>query len=355
MKAKVYIIVFLILSIHLKIFGQSVLLDRTTAQPIPFAQILNNKGAVIGTTDIDGILPQNLSNELVTIQHIAYKPQIVNASQFKKGGTIFLTPFEYNFPEVTVTVKNADYIYLRTFFRSYQLNDSCMKYYKDGFIDFVIYLKQKKVERFIRKVRNFQNNELIQKDKKRTNVLVDKYIYIPYLDHITLVEKLKKRGWKYNNEDKNSRLYLNGIVGGVISKDSIHKRLRVEYDVLATKDKKHKKLFGYTTRLENYYQTENYVNRPNYQSYMDLLCKKDYRKLLFSYKTDTKEQLVEVFDELYVLEHKYISKEELKQHKETWKSKFKDSSLKWEIDSTIVTPLAPPFRQILKNHLTQIE
>ena len=354
MKAKICTILSLLFIVNLNVLGQAVLLDKTTNQPISYAQILNNKGAVVGMTDIDGNLPQNLDDEIVTIQHFAYNPENVKSSQFKKGKSIFLSPIEYQLKEVTVTAKNTDYIYLRTYFRSYQLNDSCMKYFRDGFLDFFINIKHKDTERFVQKIRTFQNNELIEKDKKRTNTLVDKYIYTPYLDGLTLIESLKKEGWRYNADSIDCRLLLNEIVGGVTRLDTVQGVLRVEYDVLATKEKKPKTLFGYTTRLESFYQSENYIYKPGYQSYMDLINRKNYRKLFFSHKKDSKEQMIEIFDELYVLEHKYISKDELKQYKKVWKSESDESFSGWD-DNTIVTPLVPQLVQILESHMVQVE
>lgn len=71
---------------------------------------------------------------------------------------------------------------------------------------------------------------------------MDKYIYTPNLDGLTLMETLKKEGWKYNADSIDSRLRLNEMVGGAIRIDTIQKVLRVEYDVLATKGKKPKTL-----------------------------------------------------------------------------------------------------------------
>ena len=354
MKVKLCTILSLLFIVNLNVLGQAVLLDKTTNQPISYAQILNNKGAVVGTTDIDGNLPQNLSDEIVTIQHIAYNPENLKSSQFKKSKSVFLAPIDYQLKEVTVTAKNTDYIYLKTYFRSYQLNDSCMKYFRDGFLDFFINVKHKDTERFVQKIRTFQNNELLEKDKKRTNTLVDKYIYTPYLDGLTLIESLKKEGWRYNVDSIDCRLLLNEMVGGVIRLDTVQGILRVEYDALATKEKKPKTLFGYTTRLENFYQTENYIYKSEYQSYMDLINRKNYRKLFFSHKKEPKEQMIEVFDELYVLEHKYISKDEMRQYKKVRKSKSNEPFSEWD-DSTTVTPLAPQLVQIMESNMTQVE
>ena len=235
------------------------------------------------------------------------------------------------------------------------MNDSCMKYFRDGYLDFFIDTKHKDAEKLVIKIRNFQNDSLIDKDKERVNTLVDKYIYTPNLDGLTLMETLKKEGWKYNADSIDSQLRLNEMVGGAIRIDTIQKVLRVEYDILATKGKKPKTLFGYTTRLENYYQTENYIYNPKYLSYMDLINRKNYRKLFFSHKKDHKEQMIEVFDELYILEHKYITKDEMKQYKKALKSKSNSSQVEWNMDDTIVTPLAPQFEQILKKDLSQVE
>ena len=64
--------------------------------------------------------------------------------------------------------------------------------------------------------------------------------------------------------------------------------------------------------------------------------------------------MIEIIDELYVLEHEYITKDEMKQYKKTLKSKLA-SQVEWNIDSTIVTPLAPQLEQVLINDLSQVE
>ena len=230
-----------------------------------------------------------------------------------------------------------------------------MKYFRDGYLDFFIDTKHKDAEKLVIEIRNFQNDSLIDKDKERANTLVDKYIYTPNLDGLTLMETLKKEGWKYNTDSIDSRLLLNEILGGAIRIDTIQKVLRVEYDVLATKGKKPKTLFDYTTRLENFYQTENYIYNSGYQSYMDLINRKGYRKLFFSHKKDPKEQMIEIFDELYVLEHKYITKDEMKQYKNALKSESNKPLVEWNMDNTIITPLAPQLERILNEDLSLVK
>ena len=64
--------------------------------------------------------------------------------------------------------------------------------------------------------------------------------------------------------------------------------------------------------------------------------------------------MIEIFDELYVLEHKYISKDELKQYKKVWKSDSDESFSEWD-DNTIITPLVPQLVQTLESHMVQVE
>lgn len=45
---------------------------------------------------------------------------------------------------------------------------------------------------------------------------------------------------------------------------------------------------------------------------MDLINRKDYRKIFYKYKKDTTEQIVEGIDELYVLGAEYVSTQDMK-------------------------------------------
>ena len=88
---------------------------------------------------------------------------------------------------------------------------------------------------------------------------------------------------------------------------------------------------------------------------MDLINRKGYRKLLFSHKKDSKEQMIEIFDELYVLEHKYITKDEMKQYKNALKSESNKPLVEWNMDNTIITPLAPQLERILNEDLSLVK
>ena len=311
MKGRLLLLVFFVCLCSGNLFGQQ-LLDATDRQPVPFAQLIDEKGVTIGVTDVNGQFPDSIRCKEITIQHLAYQSKTLRVSDLVAAVPIYLSPVPYELGEVTVASHQVDYIHLTTYFRSYQLNDSCLKYYRDGYADYFIRLKNKKVKRIVPQMRTLVNRHLVENDRQRANQVVDKYITIPYMEERTLIERIKENGGTYQGDSLMNPLFVDHIQVGVVKMDTAKKVFRVEYDALATRKKKSGTLFGYTTRLENYFQTEVYLFREGYQSYMDLLNRKDYRKLFYKHKDDLREQLIEVTDELYVLSHEYLTSDEAK-------------------------------------------
>lgn len=333
------------------VLGQVRVIDNVDGRIVPYAQIMDEKGVTIGFVDANGIFPENINKGKVTIQHMSYYPKEIECSKFRKDTCISLTPRDYMLDEVEITSKANDYIHLRTYFRSYQLNDSCLKYFKDGFADFFIRLKSRKVKRFVTQTRVLANEKMISEDKKHANMLVDKYITTPSLGNGTLLEELKEDGCSYQPDSTLAYLYDDGIRVGSVEKDTKNGVCVVTYDALEGKGEKKGTLFGYTTRLVYNYQTEVYRNLNEYKSFIDLLCKKGYRKLFYRYKKDPKEQMVEVMDELYVLKGEYISSDRMKDVI----SDLKLAENKESVENLIIPPLNEHFSFVLKTEMMPIK
>lgn len=346
-------ILFVILSIgifpHL-LFGQ-VLIDKENGNPIPYAQIVDEKGVTVGISNMQGMLSlQKLKDGKLVVQHISYYPKELTTADLKSRSRIFLIPKSYTLNDVSISFSKKDYIHLRAYFRSYQLNDSCLKYYRDGFVDFFIRLSNKKIKRYISQIRNLGNDSLIAGDRKRANRVVDKYISIPYLEQRTLIENLKRKGWTFEKDTVVSTLYRNGVYGGIVKRDADNKTCLITYDVLSGMKEKTASLFGYTTRLDCFLQTETYRYKEDFQSYVDLINRKWYRKIFYKYKKDEKEQMVEVFDELYVLAGEYVSTDSVKNNTE----KLETVVFSYPDDS-IVTPLSVYQRGLFEKYMKPIE
>lgn len=332
--------------------GEVYVVDETDGGIVPYARITNEKGVTIGFTDGHGAFPgKDIGEGKITVQHLAYLPKEVKGSQLGDGTLIRLTPRNYVLGEVKITPKDSDYIHLRTYFRSYQLNDSCLKYFKDGFADFFIKLKGKKVKRVVSQARVLENEKLMFVDKKRANMLVDKYITTPYLERSTLLERLKKEGCSYQADSALAYLWRDEARVGVVKKDTANHVFTVTYDALENKGEKKGSLFGYTTRLVYNYQTEVYKDASEYKSYIDLICKRGYRKLFYKHKKDAKEQMIEVVDELYVLKGECVSADRMKELVSDLESADSEAS----VGALEVPSLSEHLTRVLKTEMTPAE
>lgn len=326
--------------------------DETDGGIVPYARITNEKGVTIGFTDGHGAFPgKDIGEGKITVQHLAYLPKEVERSKLANDTCIRLTPRKYFLDEVSATSQDNDYIHLRTYFRSYQLNDSCLKYFKDGFADFFIKLKGKKVKRVVSQSRVLENERLMSEDKKRANMLVDKYITTPYLEKYTLLERLKKEGCAYPSDSVLAYLCRDETRVGVVKRDTANGVCTVAYDALENKGEKKGTLFGYTTRLVYNYQTEVYKDASEYKSYIDLICKRGYRKLFYKHKKDREEQMVEVVDELYVLRGECVSSGEM----EEMLSRSRSAESEESVEGLDVPPLDAHLSFVLKTEMVPME
>ena len=347
MYSKLYygILVALFALSHLNLNAQIILADKTDRSVVAFAQVTDEKGNTIGMSDIDGCVRiDGKDGQVFVIKHLSYEPEKVKLSHPANGDTLWLSPVHYNLNEVSVSARQLDYIHLKAYFRSYQQNDSCLKYFKDGIVHYYIPLHGKRVKRHVEASRLLENKGLIAKDRRRTNSVVDKYITTPYLEEKTLFERIKRQADAFDEGLPYAKLCMDGVPAGVCKQDSLTRR--VEYDVLAQEGgKREGKLFGYTTRIEAFVQTEIYRRRAEYQSYIDLLSHRDYRKIFYKYKKDKHEQLVEVTDELYVLSQAYVTSEEMKRALKEERSSLKSQEAYWQ------NPAIPPIHEYLQSVL----
>ena len=108
--------------------------DALDGQPIEKVTITGDHGLYIGTTDKTGMLPAvALQQKKLALRHIAYKTKDVRAE--KVDSVIRLEPNTYTIPDVTIATAARHTLYTRCYYRIYQLQDSCLYYFKEGFMD----------------------------------------------------------------------------------------------------------------------------------------------------------------------------------------------------------------------------
>ncbi len=310
---RVILFISLMLMNSALLLAQTYLRDAKTKEPISYARILNHHGMLIAVSDIDGRIPKlKLNKGLVSIEHMAYQTKRLSAKELSKD--VFLEEKSISLNECLVTAKKADYMRLRTYYRSHQLNDSVFKYAREGIMDFYIKLSNHKVKKILKAESLYQNKELTAKDKQRKFMVSDNYVGQPYLEKHTLLELCRKKK-KYHYTDSTGLIYKKDIPMAVVSRDSLAKVCRIDYDSLAEDGGETSgTLFGYTTRCLKAVGTENYLLKASSTpSYKDLINSSMYRMLYYKHKKDKGWQRCEVTDELYVLERELLTKEEMKE------------------------------------------
>lgn len=219
--------------------------------------------------------------------------------------------------DVNVTETRPHYVRMKGYYRSYQHNDSTLKYFVDGIVEYYINLKNGKVDLNKYARRNLRNNILVSQDRKRAFSYNDQGTFRPWPEGKTFIELCRKQ---YTLKDSLGTQYI--MLGdkpiGRISKSSTsekdstyHSRgiCQVEINLIPTYKNLTHNIFGFTQEDIKDDFVESYQLSPeDYYSFKDLLAQKTDKSYLFSYKKDTHKQLIHVITELYITEKEYAAK-----------------------------------------------
>ena len=208
--------------------------------------------------------------------------------------------------DVTINGKQPKFVRLKGYFRSYQHNDSLLKYYVDGIVEYYINLKNEKV--YLRKYgcRYLRNEELISKDKKRAFMLSDQATFRPWPEGKTFIEECRK---KYAIQDSANVGYIKKAsqILGRVTTDSINKSCMIEMNMIPTYDKLTHNIFGFTQEMKSDYFMEAYrLSDENYYSFKNLLSQKTDQSYNYWHKKDSRKQLIHVVTELFITEQEYV-------------------------------------------------
>ena len=287
-------------------FAQQVMLaDSITKNPVCYATVYDANGTVIGRSDMGGCINLQKGFEY-HISHISYEPK---SFVYNDDSIIFLSPSFYTISEVSVTAKKKKYYHCKVFFRSIEHVDSCLKYYMDGIREFFIDTKSKKVH-----CGNVETNYFMSKrqdiaQKKRSMMIGDRYMALPFLDKNTLYEETM-RDKKRNIES--GIVYADSISIGSCKVRSDNSEMLLSIDALWPKDSLVTNLFGYTQVLSKYNKTELYrCNDFDAPSVFNLKSSNSYRHLTLTHKKEDIIRDIDVEDMFYVVEYEYTDTKEL--------------------------------------------
>ena len=287
-------------------YAQQVMLaDSITQNPVCYATVYDANGTVIGRSDMGGCINLQKGFEY-HISHISYEPK---SFVYNDDSIIFLSPSFYTISEVSVTAKKKKYYHCKVFFRSIEHVDSCLKYYMDGIREFFIDTKSKKVHCGNVVTNYFMSKRQDIAQKKRSMMIGDRYMALPFLDKNTLYEETM-RDKKRNIES--GIVYADSISIGSCKVRSDNSEMLLSIDALWPKDSLVTNLFGYTQVLSKYNKTELYrCNDFDAPSVFNLKSSNSYRHLTLTHKKEDIIRDIDVEDMFYVVEYEYTDTKEL--------------------------------------------
>ncbi len=287
-------------------FAQQVMLaDSITKNPVCYATVYNANGTVIGRSDMGGYIHLQKGFEY-HISHISYEPKSL---VYNGDSSIFLSSSSYKLSEVHVTAKKKKYYHCKVYFRSIEHVDSCLKYYMDGIREFYIDTKSKKVHHGNVVTNYFMSKRKDIAQKKRSMMVGDRYMALPFLDKYTLYEEIM-RDKKRNIES--GIVYADSISIGSCEIRSDKNEMLLSIDALYPKNSLVLNLFGYTQVLSKHNRTELYrYNDFDTPSVFNLKSSNSYRHLTLTHKKEHLVRDIDVEDIFYVIEYEYTDTKEL--------------------------------------------
>lgn len=279
-------------------YAQQVMLaDSITKNPVGYATIYDANGAVIGRSDMGGYISLQKGYEY-HISHIGYEHRSL---VYNEDSIILLSPSSHQLSEITVTAKRKKYYHCKVYFRSIEHVDSCLKYYMDGIREFYIDTKSRKVHCGNVVTNYFMSKRQDIAQKKRSMMIGDRYIALPFLDKYTLYEETM-RDQKRNI--KAGVVYADTVSIGSCKMLPEKNEMLFSIDALWPKNMLVTNLFGYTQVLSKHNKTELYRN-DNAPSVFDLKSSNSYRHLTLTHKKESLVRDIDVEDVFYVVEYEY--------------------------------------------------
>lgn len=147
-KAWILVIIFFFTA-SVRVSAQIRIFDQVDNQPIAKATVIDGAGRVVGMTDRYGILPEKVQKTKgFSVRHIAYETLDVH-SLASCDTVLLMKPVTLGLEEINVNSSKLEYLYIREYFRLYQLKDTVLEYYQTGYLDSFVKLKNKRVKEHV--------------------------------------------------------------------------------------------------------------------------------------------------------------------------------------------------------------
>ena len=276
--------------------------------PVSFAIVRNESGASIGSTNMDGYLPDLGDAKTISISHVGYEPKKVRVAGIR-ANLIKLETSNFYLQQVKVTA-DKPVIRIRAFFRTYADDASELVVYHSGLVDF-----------FINPARDDENYNLLSEVRYVHRDYKREYSASTFtsLGTFSMIEAIK-RSPEFEVADTTDPLlqviFVGGKRVGTLIRDSVGKVLRLNIDIVKARNEsktKHTKT-GRVDELESE-DMWNFVygmGEDGYVSMSNLQMRHRTDSRLYQLKSDGREEKWRrnILQDIYVLECEYMSRKD---------------------------------------------
>lgn len=109
--------------------AQKITTVDTDGNVIPLVSVMTENGALIGTTDLHGVLANVKGAKKVAVSHVAFKPQVVEIASLQDG-RIVMEDVDYSLSEIVA--KPKPYLYMEYYFRAFDYIEDSLRVYCAG-------------------------------------------------------------------------------------------------------------------------------------------------------------------------------------------------------------------------------
>jgi hypothetical protein len=295
--------------------AQILIKEKESDQNIPFVELRDSGGRILGMSDENGIILQEVIDKIakidlneVSFSHISYQTIKLQKQQFLNSKFITLSRNTIVLDEVIVSPNKVNYSFLlvKGYYRTYNIIDTQPKSYTEGIVEY-LYPNNSKDDILIRRL---QERSFLLLAGKTMPTLMNINIVGPRVPDMNLTNENETKTYSFfDNENKNYFL---------LAKQDILKIRKIplkngEYAILqeiaylSPEEKKTIKRFGNEALHE--YHNESSVYKTNDStaiSLENLLYHKEIRKFKMKGKNDERFQDVEDIGEFFVEKIEFI-------------------------------------------------
>jgi hypothetical protein len=355
-----------LLILHSFLYSQHLLKDALTLESISFVEIYSDEGNLIGITDVDGLLSKELEYKIqssnpkcLSFVNSFYESSVVSIGDFYSGTVFKMNPIVNPLKEVVISNRKdkKQYLVLKTYVRSLQINNDRVHYFMDGIVEYYISLKSNKVKLKFLSNRSFENKSIRQLKEKGFKVYF-RIVGAPMLSELLNYNKLNKSyGMQKSAVDIEIKDKEDNSLKGSLSLNLNGTSLTLGI-ITANKPKVMKGL-GVENVLNNYTINTLFSNK-DFENigYDSLLYFKETRNYDIKAKKDKVTQKVDATHEVFVLGYRFSEKIDAKGLDNNYSllpsSTYQDTY--WEkVNNALFQPLPKSLEQYIAENLTEIK